>query len=179
MFNALEVFQRWCMSLENNVNSVLKLLLVQRNWSPFSMQHLSGIQNCWIFRKNETLSRRPFSQHFFLRRISFLASPFFFLIVSHCVALNISLRFFNWSGRNPKSLGHLCNLEKLKGSSFCDGIVALGCIKVTALASLWSKRVAFLKVSQWPVGFADNSAGCKQNVRGFCWLDVLLKEFNC
>lgn len=43
MFNALKVFPWWCMSLENNVNSVLKILLVQRNWRPLSMQHLCAI----------------------------------------------------------------------------------------------------------------------------------------
>lgn len=45
MFNVLKVFQWWCMSLENDVNSVLKLHLVQRNWSPLHVQHLWAIQD--------------------------------------------------------------------------------------------------------------------------------------
>lgn len=58
MFNALKVFHWWWLSLENDVNSVLKLLLVQRNWSPLHMQHMS-YSRLLEFQK-ETSSQRLF-----------------------------------------------------------------------------------------------------------------------
>lgn len=163
---------------KTNVNSAWKFILVQRSWSFLCMQHLWAIQNCWNFRKRmKHLNLLPVFAEFLSTTYFFLGLIIFFLIISRCVALNISLCQFNQSGRNPESLGHLCFLKNSRRNSFSCDIIVLGPKKVAALSSFWSKSVLYLKINRWPFGVSDYKS--QTSVRGFSWLIRLLEEFNC